>query len=143
MFELLSLAFLLTLFYAAYLDWQYRRVPKIVWLPIVLLGIPISYLEYYSIATADQALPILIVCILLYICGWKKVIGGADALAMIFLILFMHEYGIIVVSLACVFCLPFVLYGYLTYRENWKKYGIPFMIPLLMGYIVTALYFLL
>ena len=142
MIEVIILAFLLTLLCTAYLDWQYRLVPKIVWIPIILIGAPISLWEYWSIATWDQIIPMLILMIALYILGVKKVIGGADALGMIFLIAFLHEYGLITILLACMFCMPFILYSYLMYRKDWTKYGIPFMIPLSMGYIMTVWYFL-
>ena len=142
MIELVILAFLLTLLYTAYLDWKYRLVPKIVWIPVILIGLPISLWDYWSIASLNQIVPMVILMIALYILGLKKIIGGADALGMIFLIAFLHEYGLITILLACMFCYPFILYSYSAYKKEWTKYGIPFMIPLAMGYIITIWYFL-
>jgi prepilin signal peptidase PulO-like enzyme (type II secretory pathway) len=141
MSPLLLFTVLITLLYAAYLDWQYRRVPKIVWIPLALIGLPVSIAEYWIGAEWESILTLGILAAVIYAAGVWKVIGGADAVCMVLLIAVLHEYGVITIFIACLCSLPFALYGYAKTRDL-KEYGIPFMIPLLLGYLATVWLFL-
>ena len=87
-----SLAVLITLCYASYLDIKDRRVPFRTWYPMLLVGIPAAAYFYITIGlsgrwelVAGYIALCIIFSLMFYLFAVKNLFGGADAWALIFI----------------------------------------------------------
>ena len=87
-----SLAVLITLCYASYLDIKDRRVPFRTWYPMLLVGLPAAAYFYITIGlsgrwelVAGYIALCIIFSLMFYLFAVKNLFGGADAWALIFI----------------------------------------------------------
>jgi len=87
-----SLAVLVTLCYASFLDIKDRRVPFGTWYPMLIIGIPAAAYFYLTIGLSGRwglVVGYLALCVIFslmfYLFAVKNLFGGADAWALIFI----------------------------------------------------------
>jgi hypothetical protein len=154
-------AVVLTFGYAAYLDFRTNIIPFNTWFPMLIVSIPFSLYWYYQnylyspevffILTATVGL----LCGIFFLISLFKLMGGADAMGLIFLTVCIPTfvftplignvgYGIFAVSV----CINAIILGVVlipllqTVRNDEGEYstGIPFMVPVFFGIVVSLVF---
>lgn len=145
-------ALIITLGYAAYLDHRDRRVPHIVWLPLILFGAYPVVLHWLDIWPSQVLCITFVLCVLAYMMPiwfpgdpanpYTLRVGGADAIAVILVSLAKPValgYPGMFWLLLFTCCIFLVLAIVPRIKNSWDERGIPFLVPLLPAAVLVIL----
>lgn len=135
---------------ASYKDYKTRVVPFETWYPLIVINAPITiyYIVLLSLQNPVQLVmqvaPALLITGSIYLIGWYRFIGGADAWAMIFIYLFAilplgatYIDFIYIMLQASIIGIIFIGFTYIK-KRSWEK--IPY-IPALTASLIYFLFF--
>lgn len=131
---------------ASYKDYKTRTVPFETWYPLIAINAPITMYtllsRHFDAQSVAVIAPALFITGSIYLVGWYKFIGGADAWAMIFIYLFAilplgHSVTdfIFIMLQASIIGIIFIGLTYIK-KRTWEK------IPYIPALTVSLIYFL-
>jgi len=156
------IAVLLTFAYAAYLDFKTNIIPFKTWFPMIIISLPFAALWYHDNFLYSKEVFFILIATLTFICGiiyilsLLKLMGGADAMGLIFLAICLPTfittpiigntgYGIFMVAILInAMILGAVMIPILiTTRsddDGNRIPGIPFIVPVFFSIIVSSIF---
>jgi preflagellin peptidase FlaK len=156
------IAVLATFAYAAYLDFKTNIIPFKTWFPMIIISMPFSIFWYYNNFLYSQQVFFILIATLTLICGaiyiisLLKLMGGADAMGLIFLAICLPTfvttpiigeagYGIFMIAVIVnamvmgAIMIP-LLVTTRTDDDGNRIPGIPFIVPVFFSIIVSTVF---